>query len=257
MSPPDPAKKLASLLKRLRSRFDAAPPARGTGDAPPTADSIVSELVFSMLLWEAATSQARAAYKRLHEAFVDYNDLRAAIDDEVAEVLGEKYPLAAERARRLRAALNDIYRRQHAVSLAHLPELAKRDAKAYIDSIEGVPLFASHRLLLCELHVHALPIDERLRDLLAAEGVLDEANDVHSATAFIERHVHADEASEVASLFQAWSDEDGQSPRKEKRAPAPAVEPAARPAPARSKAEPRAPKAAAARKTKAKSKGGG
>lgn len=255
MSPADPSKKLAGLLKRLRSRYDTEKPCRISGADVPAREAIVDELVYSILMWEASSNQAKAAFKRLHEAFVDYNDLRAAIDEEIVDVLGEKFPLAMERARRLRAALHDIYRRQHGVSLGHLVDLSKRDAKAYLESLEGVPVFASHRVLLGELHVHAVPVDERLRDLLAAEGVLDEANDVNSATSFLERNIHAEETLQAAASLQAWSDDEGQPPKREKRAPAPTVEIPVKPAP--KKAEPKPAKPATAKKTKAKGKTGG
>ncbi len=253
MSPMDPSKKLGTLLKKLRAKSGQERPARVSVEGADPTRAIVDELVFSMLVWEASTTQARAAYKRLHEMFVDYNDLRAAIDDEIAHVIGEKYPLGADRARRLRAALNDIYRRQHGVTLVHLTELSKRDARAYLESIEGVPIFASHRVLLGELGVHAIPVDERLRDLLAEEGVVDQASDVGGATSFLERNIHADESLATAAALQEWSDEHGQPPKKERK-PAPAPEAPAKPAARKPEAKA---KAETTRKTKARPKAGG
>jgi endonuclease III len=208
---------------------------------------VLDELVFSMLLWEATTSQAKAAFKRLRDSFVDLNDVRVAMDEEIAASIGERYPLSRERARRIRAALNDVYRRFHAVSLASARELSKRDAKALLVSLEGVPLFASHRVLLVELGIHAIAVDERLREMLMEEGVLDEANDVSSATAFLERHIASDDALCVAGLLQEWADQQSGSPKKERKS-----EPANKPA---RKSESKPPKTDAPKRSKARPKG--
>lgn len=217
MSAADPVKKLAALVKKLRARSEGETPYRVSADQPGSFDPLLDELVFSMLLWEATTQQARTAFKRLRESFVDLNDARVAMDEELAAAIGEKYPLSRERARRIRAALNDVYRRFHTVSLANARELSKRDAKSLLVSLEGVPLFASHRVLLVELGIHAIAVDERLRELLLSEGVLDEANDVSSATSFLERHIAAEDAICIAAALQSWSDQHTPAPKKDRK----------------------------------------
>jgi hypothetical protein len=258
MSAADPAKKLTSLIKRLKSRYadarltpiERTPAAElpqrpentspehpvasaARSDAVPivpppqqqprqaSVDSLVHELVFSMLLWEASTGQARAAFKRLRESLVDYNELRVCLASEIAELLGENYPLALERSDRLRSALSNLYKRRHRLELAHLLDGGKREGREYLMSLEGVPPFVMSRVCLVHLDAHGIPLDGRLCDLLAKEKAIDVSDStgserLASASSWLDRQVHAGEAPFVHAVLQAWSDERGQTPKRDR-----------------------------------------
>ncbi|MEL7474559.1 MAG: hypothetical protein AAGK04_14680, partial [Planctomycetota bacterium] len=138
----DPAKKLATLLKSLKSKHGVVEPGE-LPDRPDDADPLLHQLVYSFLLWETTANQALAAHKRLLSAVVDYNELRICLADDIVEILGDRLALARDRAVRLRATLNEIYDREHALSLAHLVGAGKRDARQYIETLEGCPRFVS------------------------------------------------------------------------------------------------------------------
>jgi hypothetical protein len=214
---PDPVKKLASLLKKLKAQHEGLTAPAVIPEPPDEFDPLVHQLLFSMLLWEASTGQAKAAIKRVRDSVVDYNELRVCVPDEVAHVMGEKYPLGHERAMRLRSTLNDIYHRQHSISLAHLPEMGKREARHYLESLEGCPGFVASRLCLLGGIGHAVPVDERLCDLLIQEQVLEQGTLLDAAASWLDRHVRAEEALETYLLLQAWSDEHGHPPKRDKR----------------------------------------
>lgn len=218
MTTGDPAKKLHALLKRLRTQYDQ--PA-GMGEPPANSDArepIVHELVFSMLLWECSTPQARLAYERLLGAMPDLNEVRVCQADEIAEAVGEKYPLSLERSVRLRMSLQDVFDRFGRVTLGPLGSQGKREARAVLESLAGVPHFASHRVTLLSLHGHALPVDERLLSLLHKEGLCAEHSTPEEASGWLERTIHAPEGAGAATLFQAWSDDQGTAPRAAGRA---------------------------------------
>src|SRR5690349_9289810 len=52
----------------------------------------------------------RRAVRKLLTGVVDMNELRVCHPDELASLLGERYPRGLERCARLRSALNDLYR---------------------------------------------------------------------------------------------------------------------------------------------------
>ncbi len=219
MSGADSSKKLASLLKRLRGRFGQEP----EKEAPAALawhEALVDELVYTMLLWEATSGQARNAFKRLKESYIDYNELRVSLPGETAAVLGERYPRGEERSGRLRAALFDLYKREFAVTLAPLASGAKRDVRAYLESLDGLPAFAVDRLMLMSFGGHAVPTDERLRDMLADEGVIDEGTPCEEAASWLSRQIKAEDALPTYRLLRAWLDEDSPEARKPKAAAA-------------------------------------
>ncbi|CAG0948720.1 hypothetical protein PHYC_00052 [Phycisphaerales bacterium] len=251
------ARKFSSLLRRLKSKHEAPAAPTVTPEPPDAMDPAVHQLVFSVLLWEASTSQARNAQKRLRESLVDYNELRVCMADELAAILGEKYPLGHERCLRLRSALNDLFRRQQGLTLLSLKDAPKREARAMLESLEGIPPFAAARVFLLDLGGHGLPCDERLRDLLAGEGVIDPAATPEAAASWLEHHIRAEDAVETHLLLQTWSDEEGHPPKREKRPAAEARQPAAaKPAPKARAKSPKGEAVGARHANKSKSRSG-
>lgn len=194
------APKFSALLRQLRKKFQPKPLPR---------HDPVTQLVLAFLEWDASPKQAEAAYQRLTSIVVDNNDLRVSHPDEVVAVIGERYPKAAERAHRLREALQDIFIREHAVSLEGLGKRSKKEIHHYLTSLKGVtPYVAAQVMLLC-FDVHAVPVDEALARLLKKEGVVDPEASVEAIRGFLERHVKAAEAAEVHAVLRAWVDAAG------------------------------------------------
>lgn len=175
-------------------------------DGERLADPILDELVFSLLVWEAGESRAAAIPPRLCAAFVDLNDLRIALPDELAAAFGAGLPRAAERADRMIAVLGDIVRRGHALDLSHLPTLGKREARAYLDSLDGIPPFVASRVVLLSLDAHAVPIDSRLARLLERGGLIAAGASPVALSSSLERHVRASEAGRFYRALEAWAD---------------------------------------------------
>lgn len=203
MSATDRTRELRSLLFRLRKRVK--PLAPGHSGAPPEGtDPVVHELVYSFLAWEASAPLATAALNRMRAAVVDYNELRVCYAQELAGLMGEGYPLAMERATRLRAALTEVYRREHGTVLARLIDLPKRDARVYLEALEGVPPFVAARVVLLALGGHAVPLDAMLHGMLASEEAVEPESTVADAMGWLERTLRAKESEEAYLLLEAW-----------------------------------------------------
>ncbi len=130
--------------------------------------------------------------------------MRVALVDELAGMIGERYPRAVERAARLRSALNDLYKREHGVCLTRVAEMPKRDARVYLESLEGTPSFVSARMLLLSLNGHAFPLDDRMHKALSEEGAVPQDLGLADASGWLERQFRAGEAAEAYLLLEAW-----------------------------------------------------
>ncbi len=202
MTPSGPAHSaanLAALLERLRRHYEVPEPESLT----PT-----EQLISGFLLWECASNRADVAYRRLKQNTVDFNELRVWIPSEVVEVIGPRYPLAFERSCRLRAALNDIFQRQHSIDLSFLRELHKREAREYLDSLAGMVPYVSAQVLLLALGRHIIPVDTQLLNALIREGIIAEGTDLAAASAWLEHQIPAAEAREASLLLQGWLEND-------------------------------------------------
>lgn len=211
MSAGETSRELTSLLKSLRSGHD--PAALATAAMAPVVfggtavEPVLSQFIRSFLIWESTTTKAAQAQKKLEAAVVDVNELRMYMPDEFVKIIGERYPRAAERALRLRTALNVIYSREHAVTLERLNGQSKKDARDYFDRIDGVPGFVAARVSLLALSHHAAPMDSRIRRRLVEAKVVGSDLDEHDAAHALEKKTRGGELIEAYVLIQAGADE--------------------------------------------------
>ncbi|MDX2016024.1 MAG: hypothetical protein SFY95_00120 [Planctomycetota bacterium] len=233
------------LIRRYEADGADAARLRAPADLFAEDDAIVRELVFSILAWNARRAWAEQALAALALEFVDLNDLRVCLASETARAMGTD-ARALEKAERLRAALNDLYRREHKVSLEWLASAGKREARAYLESLEGVPRAVASRVYLLCCGGHAVPVDDRLSALLAKHKCLDKDTDADGASTSLERQAKAGEPLGWFASLCAWAEtqadepDDTDTPARTEKSPAKAAGKAAlKPAKAR-KAEPKA-----------------
>jgi len=207
------SKKLTALLKKLgpvsppelpglaaRSPASANAPAGAGGSDP------IAVLLMSMLLWESTTEKAMAAYERLMERLVDFNDLRVCMPHETLELIGPRYPRALDRCQRLRAVLRNIYLREHAVNIDRLATTSKREVKKYIESLEGIMPYAAARTLLLGFGAHAIPVDDQLRIHLIDAEIADASVEIPELSNWLSLQIKAGEGSAVHFSLQSWID---------------------------------------------------
>ncbi|MBL8990854.1 MAG: hypothetical protein JNJ48_04655 [Phycisphaerae bacterium] len=213
MSAADSTKTLNALIGRLRNKqapgAAAGPAFAGTESGVACCcegDAVLREFVRSFLHWETTATRAENALRRIDQAVVDINEFRVCMPDEMAQIIGPNYPRVEERCERLRAALFDLYKREHKVAMSHLAEKPKRAAREYLEGLGGVPQFVAARVTLLSLGGHAFPLDTRMHGRLLEEGVLDPTMAPADAAGWLERSVRAGEAAEAYTLIQAWCD---------------------------------------------------
>lgn len=218
----DHGKALNAVLRKIKGQYEVI-------ELPER--SPLEEFIYSFLLWEASAQRADPAFKRLMNHVVDLNELRVCRPSEITAVLGKTYPLVDERAQRLKAALHEIYLREFAVSLDKCVSMNKRDARKYLETLEGMPPYVAARVVLTRLDGHAIPVDDSLLSRLVEAEALEPGLDPARAEGILERHIKAEDALKTHLLLQAWSDDPETEPKKprvkreieEKPAPAPAL----------------------------------
>jgi len=202
MSEHDAQQVLAALLGECGKRF--VPSVTAPPHKPDEVGPAIHLLLYSFMLWESTPTPAAQSLARLYDSFVDLNELRVAFAHEIAESLGQADVYAAERAERVRATLNDMYAREHAVSIDHLAEAPKREVRDYLESLEGMPGFVAARVTLLCFGGHAIPVDALLADKLCEAGVIAPSVSPDKAGRWLERHIRAGQAHEAVLLMDAW-----------------------------------------------------
>ena len=191
------ARRFASLYRRIRTKHAAEP------DGP--ASSII-QLVISFLEWNASRKAAETACQRLMSRMVDINDLRVSHPHEVVALLGPRYLQVEERTQRLLEALQEIFQREQTVTLDMLATRSKKEVRAYLDSLPGVPPYVAAQVTLVCFEGHAVPVDDRLAELLRAGEIVDPQATVEQIESFLERQIRAEKAPEAHAALRAWVD---------------------------------------------------
>ena len=159
-------------------------------------DPIVHELVTACLAWDAPRKGVAPALEKIRETLIDYNEFRVMIPEDAGALLGARYPNAEERCARIRAALTEVFHRENGVALSHLREANKRDAKAYLDSLPGLPAYVVNRVALVGCGVHAFPVDSVIHDLFDNAGVTEADSNPSALASRLERTIRAGDAEE-------------------------------------------------------------
>ena len=184
---------LHELLGELPHEPEACPdPA-----CPKGTDAPLARLVESFMWWEAGARHAPAAVEKLCAELVDYNELRICLPDEVLAIIGTKYPKGQERCERLNAALNAVYNREHALNLETMLSMPKREARVYLDGLDGITPFIASRVMLLTLGAHAFPVDSRVAGVLGEASIAETVEQPAQIAAKMERLLRAGECREI------------------------------------------------------------
>ena len=104
-----------------------------------------------------------------------------------------RYPAIEERVKRITAALNAIFEKEHTLSLDRLKDISKRDARAFLRDLPEIHPFVEAYVMLYSFDGHSVPIDDEMLALLKEEEILEEDTSLEDAQKFVEHHIKADE----------------------------------------------------------------
>jgi len=158
------------LAGRLRSQLEK----KYGAQMPAHAEEPIDTLVLAILEGsDVARSRARKALNAIQKAFVDWNEVRVSPVAEIAGVIGAAGDSAYDKAASIRAALNDICRSKHKLSLVFLREESRTNARQYLNSLAGVDRRVSTAVMLLCLDVPVLPLDDPAARFFQRLGLLD------------------------------------------------------------------------------------
>jgi len=113
----------------------------------PRPSDLVDALVHALFAAGLPCGYGQVARRRLHEEYVDRNELRLAEAYETAEVLADlDIPDLFERCRVVQDAIHQIYADQNRVSLDELREASASERKSFFQRVPAVPQSAARFL---------------------------------------------------------------------------------------------------------------
>ena len=202
------ADELRSLMKRLLKEHKPEP--RQPQDP-------LKALVRAAMCFDMPDAKADEAMRLIDREFVDLNELRVATDLEVHELLGVRYPAIEKRVAMITQSLNNIFEREHTMSLDRLKTVSKRDARQFIRELPDIHPFVEAYVMLFAFDGHAFPIDDEFLAYLKEQGVVEDDAALEEAQRFVEHHLKAEECHDLfMAVRKVVSDETGRARKKAK-----------------------------------------
>lgn len=191
----------AGRLKKTVAKLKRTLP---TPDIPEPCDPIHA-MALAILGLECGNSAARKAVDRLREAVVDWNEVRVSSPFEINKATGNVIPHGIQRAQQLADALQSVYQSENRLSLDRLRSMGRRDARHFLEALDGVDVHAAAYVILWSLGGHAIPVDEPLLETLRRTELVHPAASRGEVQAFLERHIAADEVKAFCIMARSLS----------------------------------------------------
>jgi endonuclease III len=202
------AEELRSLMKRLIR--EQKPEAKAVQDP-------LRALVRAAMSFDMPDAKADEAMRHIEREFVDLNELRVATDLEIHELLGVRYPAIEKRVAMITQSLNNIFEREHTLSLDRLKAVSKRDTRQFLRELPDIHPFVEAYVMLFAFDGHAFPLDDEMVEYLRDQGIIEEGATLDEAQRFLEHQLKADECYDLfASMRRVVSDEGTRSRKKAK-----------------------------------------
>ena len=141
-------------LRRLCNRLQRS----GAKITEPESFDVTTELLLGCLSGYMTENKSRTALNKLRNNFVDYNELRVTRTAEVIEILGRGFSPYRPVFDQMLRLLRSIFDEQDHLDLEHLKHLGKREARAFLEELDGATPYVVSRAMLRGLEGHAFPV---------------------------------------------------------------------------------------------------
>ena len=175
-------------------------------------------LVRGAMSFDVPDHKADDAMKAIEREFVDLNELRVATELEVQEMLGQRYPEIEDRVTMITQALNNIFEREHTLSLDRLKDISRRDARQFLRELPGIHPFVEAYVMLFAFEGHTFPIDESMLEVFVEEEIVEENTSLEDAQKFIEHHLKDSECYDLYYAMRQVAFEERKGTKKKAKA---------------------------------------
>ncbi|MBI9017771.1 MAG: hypothetical protein JEZ07_10985 [Phycisphaerae bacterium] len=192
------AARFKKLCTKIKKDFDAP-------DEFPLIEPLEA-LIDACLSYLTTESKAKSAMKKIRSEFVDFNELRVARHDELIMVMGKTFPQVREVIEQLTGILQSIFDKEDSLGLETLKECGKREAKAFLESLEHSNPYIVSSVMLHSIGAHAFPMHPAMFQMLRDQNVVNPKSDMADVQGFLERQISASEVHYMYAMLRHFTD---------------------------------------------------
>ncbi len=169
-------------------------------------DDPVDALVYAIVSQDLNSIKAESIIKRFSNYFMDWNDLRVSLVQEIIEVLGSDTTVTQNIAATLIGALASVFNKYNTVSLMPLKNIGKRPARQVLEQTAGINDFVIDYCMLTSLQGHAIPLTDSMIEYLKSNEIVHPEADSADIEGFLARQISAQKAYEFYALLRRESE---------------------------------------------------
>lgn len=193
LKPHDRQTIVQNLMTALKKRYKSA--------VPKYSYTLLESLIYAAILEDAGEPEAKEAYDRLLKAFYDLNEIRVSSVTEIEEALNP-LPTAGWPALRIREILQHTFEKYYRFDLDELKRKPVEQVEKQISKFKHITPFMKLFLIQNCLGAHAVPIDDKSRDLLAFLGVIEPQASIDDAAEDLKHIVRKADTSQFCHLVR-------------------------------------------------------
>ena len=169
----------------------------------PELDDPLRRLSVAILSVGCSDEEAERAIDRALTVMADWNEMRVSSAFELNRATGNTIPQGVQRCQQLIDALQSIFDHENRLSLDRLKGMGRREARQYLEQLDGVDEHAAASVLLWSLGGCAIPVNNRLLAALREADLVNPSAHRAEVQAFLERHVGAADAKEFCMIMSS------------------------------------------------------
>ena len=200
------SKKIKSFYRGVKKKYGKVSPV--FYEEP--VEAIINGIIFEDML----SVEAEVAIKQIGENFLDYNDLRVSLTEEILEAIGKGGAARRDIANQLSRVLNLIFNEYNSLSLQELHKIGKRPARQEIEKIEGLGRFVIDYCMLTSFHGHAIPLTQEMIEYLESNELVYPGSEASDIEGFLLRQISASEGYEFYCFMRKASEENAVKKKK-------------------------------------------
>lgn len=132
---------------------------------------VLDELILTILSQNTTAKNCNEAFRVLSERFVTWEEVRRARTEDIADAI-RVGGLANRKAPRIKAILEQVYRRQGNLDLEWIAELPDQEAVRYLVRFEGVGRKTAACVLMFGLGRPVMPVDTHVHRVAERLGLI-------------------------------------------------------------------------------------
>ena len=162
-------------------------------------------LATAVLAEESTEVEAKRAVDRILDTMVDWNEVRVSDGSELNRAAGNTMRQGVRRCQILITALQSVYDSENRLSLDRLKSVGRRDARQFLEGLDGVSEYVVASVLVWSLGGHAIPVNDRLLCALREADLVSPNATRAQIQAFLERHIAASEGKRFCVVMRSFS----------------------------------------------------